>query len=131
MRYVKQVALMFNVVLFVLSTVVASAEKPQVAISTSSRFLAAPISKSANIRLVVRIEKNERNWELEVGCDGVDGGISTSSSKSFWNGEKQAEIYDVGFTLSPATYYCSAVLLRKQEDGKMKKFASSIEVTVH
>ncbi|MEK7138911.1 MAG: hypothetical protein AAB799_01900 [Patescibacteria group bacterium] len=123
---------MFNVVLFVLSTVAAAAEKPQVAISTSSRFLVAPISKSANVRLVVRMEKHERNWELEVGCDGVDGGISTSSTKSFWNGEKQAEIYDIGFTLSPATYDCEAVLLRKQEDGKMKKFTSPVvEVTIH
>jgi len=129
MRQMKHVALLVSV--FFVFTVAVAAEKSQVAISTSSRFLPTSFGQSANVRLIVRMEKHDRNWELEVSCDGLDGGFRTSTTKSFWSGNKQASIYDVGFALQSASYLCEAVLMRKQEDGKVEKFTSSLEVTVH
>lgn len=118
--------------LFFLVTVVGvSAAKPPVTISTLRRALMAPLGRSTNVVLVVRMEKHEKNWELEVSCDGMDGGIRVSSGKSFWNDEKQAEIYDIGFTLPSATYRCEAVLKRKQEDGKMREFKDFLKMTVY
>lgn len=102
-----------------------------VTISTLNRLSMAPLGRLANVMLVVRMERHERNWELNVSCDGVNGGIYVSSSKSFKHGEKQSEIYNFGFALSSATYRCEAVLKRKQEDGKTKEFISAVEVTVH
>jgi len=130
MRNRKQMVLIVGL-FFVMSANNAYADKPPVSISTMTpgQIRLAPLGRSANVRLVVWMEKHERNWELEVACDGLDGGIHTSSSRSFWNGEKQQEIYDLGFTLPPATYRCEAVLKRVM-DGKIKYYTSSIEVLV-
>ncbi len=127
MRWVSPVASLF----FLAVAAGAFAAKTPVTISTLRRALITPLGQSANIVLVVRMEKHERNWGLDVSCDGIDGGVSVSSGKSFENGEKQSEVYDIGFTLSPATYRCEAILKRKLEDGKMKEFTSFVEVTIH
>lgn len=129
MRKWQSVALAIGLFFLMASGVLA--EKPPVAISTSGRFIGVLMGHSANVRLMVRMERHERNWELVVGCEGIDGGVLVSSGRSFWNGEKQAEVYDIGFSLTPATYNCEAVLKRKQENGKFKEFTSNVEVTIH
>lgn len=112
---------------FFLMTAVSIADSP-VSISTGKRFAMAPIGRTANIVLTVRIEEHEDNRELSVSCDGLDGGIYASSSKSL-DGSEEREVFDISFSLTPATYNCEAVLERVV-DGKKKEFKSSLEVTV-
>ncbi|MBI2674489.1 MAG: hypothetical protein HYX22_02005 [Candidatus Yanofskybacteria bacterium] len=128
MKHVALVGLFFAFAV----TVVAAAEKPQVTISASGRFFPVSfVSRAANVRLIVRMEKHERNWTLDVSCEGLGGGVFTSSGKSFYNGERQAEIYDLSFNLPSATYRCEVTLHRKLESGEMKNFTSSLEVMVY
>ncbi len=131
MRIMKQVVLLAGLFFVMTANTLVAKKEATVSITTLHRATVVPVGKSANIVLIVRMEKHERNWELTVSCDGIDGGMSTSSERSFWNGEKQDEIYDFGFDLSPATYRCEVVLKRKQMDGKMKEFTSSVEVTIY
>lgn len=100
-----------------------------VTISMLNRFPMAPIGRTANIVLVVRVEKHEGNRDVEVSCDGLDGGIYVSSGKLV-DGEAGKEIFDLAFNLTPAVYRCEAVLKRKV-DGKTKEFTSAVEVTVY
>ena len=133
MRLMKLLAL---VGLFFLSVVAASAlaAEPQVSINTMTpgQWRVASLGHSANAALVVRVVKHPRNQELLISCDGMNGGNYSVTKKSFDEGEKhQQKIFDVFFNLSSATYYCEAVLKRKQEDGKIKEFTSFVEVTVY
>lgn len=130
MRKMQSVALIVGVFFLAVAADV-SAKKNVVSISTGKRFATAPIGRIANIVLTVRIEEHQDNRNLDVSCDGLDGGIYTSSEKPFWNGERQAKVHDIGFDLPPATYLCRAVLQRKLENGEMKKFTSFVEVTIY
>ncbi len=133
MRNRTQVALVVGL-FFLVSAASVYADKPPVSINIMApgQLRMAALGRSTNVRLIVRMEKHQKNWELNVSCDGIDGGgIYTSTRKSFWNGEGQAEIYDIGFNLSPAAYRCEAILKRKLENGKMKESTSFVEVTVY
>ncbi len=128
MRNKKQMALIVGL-FFVMSTVGAFADKPPVSISTLNWFQMAPIGRTANIVLTVKVEKHEDNRDIEVRCDGLDGGIFASSGKSL-GGDTERRTFDFAFNLTPATYRCDAVL-KRMVGGKKKKFTSSIEVTVN
>ena len=118
--------------LFFLAAASAAAAEVPVSIKTMtpSQLRMASIGRLANVALVVRMEVHPDNRGLEVFCDGINGGIRTSSGELFEEGEKQQKkIYDVGFFLSSATYRCEAVL-KRNVDGDEKQFTSSVEVTV-
>lgn len=124
MKYLALTANLF----FLMAAGIAAVERP-VSISTLKRFSMAPIGRMANIVLVVRVEKHDGNREIEVSCDGVDGGIYASSGKSLEGGEDR-KTFDFAFNLMPATYRCQAIL-KRVEEGKKKKFTSFVEVMVH
>lgn len=123
MKYLAPLASLF----FFMAVGVAVANSP-VSISTLKRFSMAPVGRTANIVLVVRIVKHEGNREIDVNCDGYD--LYASSGKSLEGNNEGRKTFDFAFNLTPATYRCEAVL-KRVEDGKKKKFTSFVEVTVH
>lgn len=126
MRSKKQMALI--VIWFFLATVGASAAERPISVNTSNRFSMAPIGRTANVALVVRVDRHEGNRSIDVGCDGIAGGLYARSSKSL-EGDRERKTFTFSFNLTPATYRCEAVLKRKM-DGKIREFKDSLELTV-
>lgn len=115
---------------FLMVAGIAAADSPSVSISTGKRFSMALVGRTANIVLAVRFVKHEGNRDIEVSCNGVDGGIYASSGKSLAGGNEDRKTFDFAFNLTPATYRCEAVL-KRVVGGKKKEFTSFVEVTVH
>ncbi|MBI2062468.1 MAG: hypothetical protein HYT64_02150 [Candidatus Yanofskybacteria bacterium] len=115
--------------LFVLTVAEVFAGGPRpVTISSSGYFFVASIGRSANIVLVVRVQKNEGNRNLNVSCDSADG-VYVSSGRSLGGGGVERGIFDFGFNLTAATYRCKAVLTRKV-DSRTRELNDSLEISV-
>ena len=125
MRFTKQVALVVSLLFLIVVSVFA--DNPQVTIAANGRFFNTSIgSSSANIRLVVKVEKHEGNRLLGLSCDGE---IYVSSVQAL-EGEKEKRIFDFAFNLPRGQYVCGVILTRI-ENGKTKNFPANTEVVVH
>lgn len=134
MKSTKLAALLTSLFIFLAMANVAAEPPVVVRTATPGQARMAPLGRTANVALIVRIETNKGNRGLSVSCDGLDGGMFASSDVLLEGegieGWKEKEIFDLGFNLPSATYRCEAVLIRTM-DGKKKKFTSFVEVTVH
>lgn len=126
MRSKKQMAPV--VIWFFLATTGVSAAEQPVSVNTSDRFSMAPIGRTANVSLVVRIDRHEGNRNIDVDCEGIDEGLYARSGKSL-EGDRERKTFTFAFNLTPATYRCEAVLKRKM-NGKIREFKDSLELTV-
>lgn len=127
MRKMKSAALSSLFFLIVTSGIEAS--RPPISMSSSARFLMSSFSRPANVVLVVTIEKHGGNKNIVVSCDSVDSEFYRRSDEPL-SGKEERSRFDFSFILSPAKYYCQAVLIRVV-DYKEKEFASSpIELSI-
>jgi len=137
MRNMKQVALAVSVFFFVLSAAsVRATDKVSGPVSintmTPGQMRLVHFDQSANVRLVVAVEKDEGNRSLDISCDSNEG-LFVRSEKPLEGrkveGQNERTVFDLGFDLLLATYRCQAILERVV-DGKKKEFTSSVEVIV-
>ena len=70
-----------------------------------------PHSRTANRVLAVRIEKNDFNREVGVGCESEEG-FAVFSAKELEGSRDHRTVLLFEFYLDEGTYYCEAMLNR-------------------